>query len=313
MGFLAFLLALAAVYLTPRLTAQEPVARVQAPVVDAEPAPPGPVRVKSATSSPARSRGPAPPPDAAALREQLDGIAADYPATYGVVVFDPSSKKTVAMNPDATFSAASIGKLPVLLALYKSAARGEVDLDEPITMLASNVHAYGTGVLYKRPVGHTITLRECAKLLVKESDNTAWKMLTRYMGRDYVQAELYNIGANSTEYWAPNITTPNDVLLVLRKISDPAYTSPKLSAEMLDLMTNTSFEDRLPKPLPEDARVAHKIGYYGDTFSDAGMVLPRGSHRDAYYIVVMATDTTEGTSRSATREISLAAYRFLAE
>jgi hypothetical protein len=79
-------------------------------------------------------------------------------------------------------------------------------------------------------------------------------MLDRYLGRDYIRAELYRVGALSTEYWIPNTTTPEDVLLVLEKISDPAYTNPDLSAEMLDIMTNTSFEDRLPHPLPEGAR-----------------------------------------------------------
>src|SRR3712207_1653030 len=53
-----------------------------------------------------------------------------------------------------------------------------------------------------------------------------------------------------------------------------SYTNPRLSADMLELMTNTSFEDRLPEPLPEETRVAHKIGSYGDTFSDAGIVFP---------------------------------------
>jgi beta-lactamase class A len=160
-----------------------------------------------------------------------------------------------------------------------------------------------------------MTLRECARYLIKESDNTAWKMLDRYLGRDYIRAELYRVGAHSTEYWLPNTTTPNDVLLMLEKISDPSYTTPDLSAEMLDLMTNTSFEDRLPQPLPEGTRVSHKIGYYGSTFSDAAIVFPEGARdaRDAYFIVVMASDTTELASRAAMREMSLATYHILSD
>ena len=80
------------------------------------------------------------------------------------------------------------------------------------------------------------------------------------------------------------------------------------------MMTNTSFEDRLPQPLPEGARVAHKIGSYENTFSDAGLVFPEGSQdvEDAYHIVVIAGDTTEWTARSAIQEMSLAAYDSLA-
>jgi beta-lactamase class A len=260
----------------------------------------------------ARLAPPQPTPEAMArsFRSRLEQTAAEYPATYGVVVFDPSSGETVEFNADQRFLAASLTKLPVLLTLYRAAALGEVNLEDEISMLPSDVQAYGTGVLYRRPVGYTMTLRECAGLMIKESDNTAWVMLNRYLGRSYIEAELYRIGARSTAYWIPNTTTPNDVLLMLKTIADPSYTSPELSAEMLDIMTGTSFEDRLPQPLPESARVAHKIGSYGDTFSDAGVVFPEGSQRsrDAYFIVVIAADTTEQTARSAIQSISLAAY-----
>jgi beta-lactamase class A len=249
------------------------------------------------------------------LRSEIKQIAQAYPATYGVIVLDPSSGERMAMDADRRFLAASLNKLPVLMTLYRAAASGVVDLDDKISMQASDVQAYGTGVLYTYPVGHTITLRECARLLIKESDNTAWKMLDRYLGRDYIRAELYRVGARSTEYWFPNTTTPDDVMLVLEKISDPSYTTPDLSAEMLDLMTNTSFEDRLPQPLPKATRVSHKIGYYGSTFADAGIVFPEGARdaTDAYFIVVMASETGWSSSREATQEMSLATYRILSE
>jgi len=238
-----------------------------------------------------RLSAPEPTPQAATrnLRSELERVAERYPASYGVIVADSSSGKTIEMNLDQPFLAASLTKLPVLLTLYRAAARGEVDLDSEITMLTSDVQAYGTGVLYRRPVGTTMTLRECAELMIQESDNTAWVMLNRYLRRSNVETELYAMGARSTEHWIPNTTTPHDVLLMLEKVADPSYTSPELSAEMLGFMTNTPFEDRLPRPLPEETRVAHKIGSCADTFSDAGLVFPEGSRNveDAYYIVVI--------------------------
>ncbi len=62
---------------------------------------------------------------------------------------------------------------------------------------------------------------------------------------------------------------------MLQKIADPSYTTPELPAEMLDLMANTDSEDRLLHPLPKRRRVSHKVGYYGSTFVDAGVVLPK--------------------------------------
>ena len=311
----------------PALIGQRPVARLDAPTAEAAPKPPdatsetgsrkdsqaSPQNDSEASTGPVETELTAGKKDP--LRDELQRIAQTYPATYGVVIFDPSSKETLAMGADHKFVAASLGKLPVLMALYRAAATGQVDLDDEISMQYSDVQAYGTGVLYTYPIGYTMTLRECAEFLIKNSDNTAWKMLDRYLGRDYIRAELYRVGARSTEYWIPNTTTPNDVLLMLREISDPSYTTPELSAEMLDLMANTDFEDRLPQPLPEGTRVSHKIGYYGSTFADAGMVFPEGASdtRDAYFIVVMAGETGWGTSRAATQEMSLATYRILSE
>ena len=309
----------------PSLIGQRPVARLDAPTAEAAPKPPAAKpeagsQKDSEASSHTGSEASTTPVEAeltaekkGPLRDELQRIAQTYPANYGVVVFDPSSKETVAMGADQKFVAASLGKLPVLMALYRAAAAGEVDLDDKISIQYSDVQAYGTGVLYTYPLGHTMTLRECAEYLIKKSDNTAWKMLDRYLGTDYIRAELYSAGANSTEYWIPNTTTPNDVLLMLQKISDPSYTTPELSAEMLDLMQNTDFEDRLPQPLPEGTRVSHKIGYFGSTFADAGVVFPRDAQdtKDAYYIVVLASETGWGTSRAATQEMSLATYTTL--
>jgi beta-lactamase class A len=230
-----------------------------------------------------------------------------------VVVFDPYSGETATFNADRRFVAASLSKLYALLTLYKAASRGALSLDDEITMHSSDVWAYGTGVLYRYPVGHKMTLRECAEFMIKESDNTAEVMLNRYLGEERIEAELNRIGATSTEYWIPNITTPNDILLVLKKIADPSYTSPALSAEMLDMMTNTSFEDRLPKPLPEGTRVAHKIGSYESTFSDAGIVFPegRGGTGREYYVVTFSEGAPEGEARETIQDISLAAYQAL--
>jgi beta-lactamase class A len=233
-----------------------------------------------------------------------------------VLVFDPYSGETVSFNADRRFVAASLSKLYALLTLYRAASEGELSLDDEITMRPSDVLAYGTGVLSKYPnkypVGHTMTLRECAKFMIKESDNTAELMLNRYLEEERIEAELHRIGADSTRYWSPiNTTTPNDILLVLKSIADPSYTSPRLSADMLELMTNTTFEGRLPRPLPEQTRVAHKIGSYESTFSDAGIVFPEdsGGTGQEYYIVVFSEGAPQGEARETIQDISLAAYQ----
>jgi beta-lactamase class A len=274
----------------------------------------------AAADRPATAQAPELPTDPVRVRalgeleERLGDISRAHAGTHGAVVFDPLSGQSASLNAGRRFVAASLSKLYALLTLYSAASRGEVDLDDEITMRASDVWAEGTGVLYAQPVGTTMTLRECARYLIEESDNTAEVMLNRYLGEEQIEAELKRVGARSTSYWVPNTTTPNDVLLVLRAISDSSYTSPELSAEMLEIMTGTSFEDRLPGPLPERARVAHKIGSWETTFSDAGIVLPEGASgaKEGYYVVVFSEGVPEGAARETIRDVSLEAYRALA-
>lgn len=252
--------------------------------------------------------------DADALEKKLRDVAGNHGGDYGVVVFDPSSRKSAAISENEEFGAASIGKLPTLIALYKAAAEGGVDLDDEISILPSDVQSYGSGVLQGYPVGSRITLRECAFLLVNESDNTAWVMLERELGKGQIQEQLDRRGIRDTDY-ANRTTTPSDVLRMLKTIADPSFTNEKLSREMLAAMTGTYLEDRIPAGLPSDVRVAHKTGSYydpasGGSFGDAGIVFEKNDDGQArYFIVVLSGGVAdEADARVAMREMSRAAY-----
>lgn len=305
------LLSLGLLFQAQRTENPEAVQTVLQPSVEQPPVP-APAPAPAPERAPERQQ---PVFDAAALEDRLRRIASEHGGVYGVVVFDPDSDQTAAINADETFGAASIGKLPALMSLYQAAARGEVDMEDEISILPSDVQAYGSGVLHTYPVGSTVTLRECAYFMVNKSDNTAWVMLNRYLGEVRIGAELYSAGARSTGYWDPNTTTPNDVLLMLRSIADPAFTSEELSSEMLAAMTGTHLEDRIPAGLPPGVRVAHKTGSYIDSVGDAGIVFykDRDGAEKHYFIVVLAGGTDEATARHAMQEMSRASYEALAE
>ncbi len=258
----------------------------------------------------------APDFDTEALRDRLDEIVEGREGVYGVVMLEPDSGTKLSLRDDEKFMAASIGKLPVFAALYRAQARGELDLDEEMSILPKDIQEFGFSGLHGFPVGHSLSLRECAYRLVNHSDNTAWAMLDRRLGAAKIRAELQEMGVKNSLY-ADNLsgyfTTPNDVLLVLEKISDPRFTSEKLSDEMLEAMTETVLEDRIPDKLPRDVRVAHKTGSYEHNFGDAGVVLYK-DHRGVekrYYLVVLAKDAGEYEARDVIQNMSLAVYEAL--
>ncbi len=110
---------------------------------------------------------------ASLLEANIAEIAERYTGIYGIAILEPNSSIDVRLGAEESFNAASIGKLPALIALYRGAARGEVDLENEIVILPEDVQSYGTGVLHTWPVGSALSLRECAYYLINESDNTA--------------------------------------------------------------------------------------------------------------------------------------------
>ncbi len=266
-----------------------------------------------APQDPQTPEEPAPPVTLEKLEDRIGEITEYHGGDYGIVVFDPETGQKISLEGERVFFAASLGKLPTLISLYKSAERGEVDLDAEISILDSDVQGYGTGVLHDYPVGTTMSLRDCAHHMINVSDNTAWAMLTRYLGEETIRAELEDLGARDTSYWVPNTTTPEDVLLMLEKVADPAFTSQESSEEMIAAMTDTAFEDRIAGGLPDDVRVAHKIGSYEASFIDAGVVFykDRDGVERRYFIVVVVENAGEETALHAIREVSRVAHEAL--
>lgn len=276
--------------------------------------------VESAPGSSAEGSLPSPEAtedsDAEELRNRLEEIALEHEGTYGVAVLEPLSGTRISLEGDEEFMAASIGKLPVLATLYQAGAQGELDLEEEIPILPEDIRDYGDGELLAFPVDGFLSLRVSAYRMVNLSNNITWSMLDRRLGAQRIREELEEMGIRSSWY-SDNLsgyfTTPNDVLLLLQKISDPQYTSEKLSEEMLDAMTETHLEDRIPERLPPSVRVAHKTGSYEDNIGDAAIVFygdDQGTER-LYYLVVLAEGTSEYEARDAIQSISLAVYEAL--
>ena len=254
--------------------------------------------------------------DSQELRDQLEDIALGHEGVYGVAVLEPVSGTRISLGGDEEFMVASIGKLPVLATLYRASAQGELDLEEEIPVLPEDIRDYGDGELLTFPVDDFLSLRESAYRMVNYSNNITWSMLDRRLGAQRIRSELEEMGIRSSRYsddLSGYYTTPNDVLLLLEKISDPQYTSEELSEEMLDTMTETHLEDRIPERLPPDVRVAHKTGSYEENFGDAAIVFYRDSQgiERRYYLVVLSQGTSEYEARDAMQSISLAAYEAL--
>ncbi len=239
---------------------------------------------------------PEPPPfPQAELEAMLDTAG----GTSGVVVYDlPTATQVYSHNLTTQFPAASLIKIPVVLALYEQVQQGILSLDEQLTLRQEDIVG-GSGSLQYAPIGSTYTLRDLAARALYDSDNTATNMLLdRLGGLEPVNALLERIGAHQTQMQRylmdfearqqgrDNYTSPADMLLMLAALEHGEIIGLDGAQEVLDALAQTRDRRKIPALLPPEAVVRNKIGVLAGVEHDAAII--ETAHARRYIVVLMS-------------------------
>ncbi|MBI3955696.1 serine hydrolase [Candidatus Gottesmanbacteria bacterium] len=243
------------------------------------------------------------------LRKKIQELVNNRWKNYSVYVKDYTSSFTMGINETVIFTAASVNKVPIVAALYYYAGKGEIDLDERVTIQARDVQDFGTGSIRYDPPGSVYSLKTLAKLAIEQSDNTAAYVLGNYtVGLDRVQSLMNEWGLTQTDM-VNNKTTSRDMNQLFEKIYKGEVTNAASTQEMLAFFKDTDFEDRLPALLPDTVTVYHKIGNEIAVMHDAGIVT---DGKAAYYIGVFSSDITdEEEAKKVIAQVSKLVYDYL--
>ena len=177
--------------------------------------------------------------------------------------------------------AASLIKLPVFAALYREAEAGAINLDEKYTLKSTDKVA-GSGSLYGKPAGTTLTYRELARYMGKESDNTAFNILRKKLGDSKITETINGLGMSKTSL-SGNSTSPYDIAIFFKKLWLNEIVSGQSRDEILGYLTDTIYESWLSKGI-SGVKVAHKYGSEVHVVNDAGIVLA-----DKPFVLVVLT------------------------
>lgn len=223
------------------------------------------------------------------IREGLIEYISEFEGEYSIYYEDLVSGDAFGINHNSILTAASLNKVPIIFYLYSLANKREIDLEEKITLLKSDIQDYGTGKLrYEKP-GGVYTLKNLSELAFKHSDNTAAHLLTIRLGEDKIQSFVNSLGLSATNI-AFNETSPKDFGILMSKFYNNELMSEALKNELMDYMSDTEFENRIPRYL-ENAKVYHKIGDSDNMVHDGGIVVP--SERSPFVLVVMTQGIVE--------------------
>jgi beta-lactamase class A len=223
------------------------------------------------------------------IRELMIEYISEFEGDYSIYYEDLVSGDAFGINHNSIMTAASLNKVPIIFYLYSLADKREIDLEEKITLLKSDIQDYGTGKLrYEKP-GGVYTLKKLAELAFKHSDNTAVHLLTIRLGENNVQYFVDSLGLSATNI-AFNETSPRDFGMLISKFYNNELMSEALKQELMDYMSDTEFENRIPKYL-ENAKVYHKIGDSDNMVHDGGIIVPENG--SPFVLVVMTQGIVE--------------------
>jgi beta-lactamase class A len=214
----------------------------------------------------------------------------------GIFIFDPDTSNYLDVNGGTPFPAASIIKLPILVALFQDVDAGQVRLDETLT-LKPEIIAEGSGDLQFRPVGSQYTVMETASKMITISDNTATNMLiVRLGGAAELNRRFQSWGLTTTAINQPlpdmqgtNLTSPKDMANLMAMLGEGKLVSMRSRDLLLDILRHTVNNSLLPSGIDAGATIAHKTGDIGTLIGDVGLIdLPNGKRYIAAVLVKSA-------------------------
>lgn len=243
------------------------------------------------------------------LERRIIKSIGDTLKNYSILVRDDSSDFSMAISDSEIFTAASVNKLPILAAVYYLAQKGDINLDQVVTLQEEDIQDYGTGSIRYDPPGTTYSVKTLAKLMMKESDNTAAFLLAHYVvGFDKVQELIDSWGLTQTDM-VNNKTSNKDMAILLLKMLRGQVANKGLTQEMLGFLTDSKTEDRIPALLPKGVTVYHKTGNGTGFIHDVGIVTDK---KTKYYIGILTSDITdEAPAIQKAAEVSRIVYDFL--
>jgi beta-lactamase class A len=132
-------------------------------------------------------------------------------------------------------------------------------------------------------------------------------MITQRLGEAYIQSRTRAWGLTNTSI-AQDRTTPQDIGTLFSEVAQRKVLPAKSALDLLGLLSDTDFEDRLPALLPAYALVAHKIGTEANgVMNDAGVVvLPTRS----YVIAVMTDGANPDQAITTEQQLSQAVFDY---
>ena len=232
-------------------------------------------------------------------------------ARVSVWAGDPAGPAWFTREPDTPHYAASTMKLPLLVAAYRRAERGELDLDLSVPVHNTHRSAYDGSVFaldqdddqddetWDR-LGSSVDLRTLARHAVVRSGNLATDLLLEHVGTAEVAAVLRDAGcspatvlprgigdAAAREHGLDNLVTAGDLARVIGGVAARTLARADTCEAVEAVLAGQQHREQVPAGLPDGTYVANKTGWVDGVAHDVALVRP--DHGAPYVVAVCTT------------------------
>lgn len=217
------------------------------------------------------------------LHRRLSRLFGRAGGTYALWVKDLASGASLGIRDGDVFPAASVIKLPVLLALLRMVETGAASLDERRTLTAQHKTG-GAGIFQHFDDGLAVTLADACHAMIALSDNTATNLVLDVTGISRVNDLLDMLGCRRTRlhrYFGkpemagapgPSPAVPAEIGLLLERLATGTILTPPLCRLALRILRHQTHRALAPRLLPEGTIVAHKTGSLDGVRHDVGLL-----------------------------------------
>lgn len=214
---------------------------------------------------------------------------------------------SIAINSNREFFAASLFKLPVVMAYFRHKEKSNSKNDMKV-ILTEEMIDDRFGNLWKKGVGYEISLDEAAKLTLTKSDNTAANALIKAIDQEDFDDVYQGLDIDIQVASQGAIMTAKNYSSILKALYFSAVLTKEDSQQILKYLTESEFNDKLVAGVPSGVPVAHKIGVLNkDSYRDCGIVYVPNRP----YLLCMIALGNEAKASERMSEISRLVYEYV--
>lgn len=271
-----------------------------------------------------------------ALKEKLEKEIQVSKGIFAVAFKEiGNDENQFAINGEEVFHAASTMKTPVMVEVFKQSLAGKFSLQDSL-LVKNEFKSIVDGSSYSLDVkddgddkiyfliGQKRMIYDLIYDMITVSSNLATNLLIEFVGPENVTQTMKEYGLEKIkvlrgvedlkayELGWNNTVTADDLMKLYELIATHQILSKQICEEMIKILLDQKFKDKIPKYLPENVKVAHKTGSISKVEHDSGIIfLPDGRK---YILVILSKQLDDNEKGKETiARISKFIYDYLME